>query len=263
MGKQITCIILGIIFIIGIISLILASLAFSKDGNGEEFFKDDSPKYSSSKVTEKLINHIKKSLKKTDRYESKITEDILKLDGMSGKKTRHFYNNICSMDDARYLEIGTWKGSSICSAMCNNNIKTLAIDNWSEFGGPKEEFLKNFDKFKGVNDATFLEKNCWDIDSNKIGKFNIYMYDGNHTTDSHFKALNNFLPALDNVFIYLVDDWNKSDVREGTLNAIKKNKLKISYKKEIRTTNDNSHANPWGVASDWHNGICIFVLKKL
>ena len=28
------------------------------------------------------------------------------------------------MKEARYLEIGTWKGSSICSAMCNNKIYT-------------------------------------------------------------------------------------------------------------------------------------------
>ena len=44
MGKQTTYIILGILFIISIISLILASLAFSKKGNGQEFFKDDPPK---------------------------------------------------------------------------------------------------------------------------------------------------------------------------------------------------------------------------
>ena len=29
------------------------------------------------------------------------------MEGMSGKKPRHFYNNVCSMNDARYLEIGT------------------------------------------------------------------------------------------------------------------------------------------------------------
>ena len=38
---------------------------------------------------------------------------------MTGIKTRHFYNNILNTDDARYLEIGAWKGSSICSAMYN------------------------------------------------------------------------------------------------------------------------------------------------
>ena len=51
------------------------------------------------------------------------------------------------MKEARYLEIGTWKGSSICSAMCNNKITCVAIDNWSEFGGPKNIFLENYYSF--------------------------------------------------------------------------------------------------------------------
>jgi hypothetical protein len=215
-----------------------------------------------------LVNHIKDSLEKTDYYNSKITHEILKMEGMSGKKTRHFYNNICSMYNARYLEIGTWKGSSVCSSMCNNKIECICIDNWSEFGGPKDEFLENFNKFKGENNAKFIEKNCWDIDVNTLGKFNIYMYDGNHTETSHFQALNHYLSCLDNEFIYLVDDWNWDEVRKGTLQSIKDNNLKIIYQKEI-LTNNGEHP-PWGEGDgiragkdgDWHNGISIFVLHK-
>ena len=38
---------------------------------------------------------------------SKVTNDILVMEGMSGTKTRHFYNNLLNIEDARYLEIGT------------------------------------------------------------------------------------------------------------------------------------------------------------
>ena len=72
---------------------------------------------------------------------SKITNEIINMEGMSGTKTRHFYNNLLNTEDARYLEIGTWKGSSVCSAMYGNTAKIICIDNWSEFGGPKNEFL--------------------------------------------------------------------------------------------------------------------------
>ena len=75
---------------------------------------------------------------------------------MSGLKTRHFYNNLLNFDDARYLEIGSWKGSSVCSAMYNNNAMIICVDNWSEFGGPKDEFLVNFNKFIGNNNARFI-----------------------------------------------------------------------------------------------------------
>ena len=195
----------------------------------------------------------------TDKYQSKVVPEILNMQGMSGKKTRHFYNNICSMEDARYLEIGNWKGSSLCSAMCNNKITCVAIDNWSQFGGlrrAKKEFLINFNKFKGENNATFIEKNCWDIDVYKLGKFNIYMYDGDHTEESHYQALNHYFPCLEDEFIYLVDDWNREHIRNGTFESIKDNKCEILYKKEIFTPGNNPQ-------NDWHNGICIFVLKKI
>ena len=34
---------------------------------------------------------------------SKITNDIIKMEGMSGIKTRHFYNNLLNTENARYL----------------------------------------------------------------------------------------------------------------------------------------------------------------
>ena len=208
----------------------------------------------------KLIDHIENSLIKTNNYESKITDEILKMEGMSGRKTRHFYNNICSMENARYLEIGCWKGSSLCSAMCNNRMSCLGIDNWLTLGGPKQDFINNFIKFKGSNNASYIEKNCWEIDVSTIGKFNIYMYDGNHTETSHYQALNHYYSCLDDEFIYLVDDWNWEKVKTGTLNSIQDNKLKIEFKKEFFTDKDPGVQQS---NNDWHNGLCIFVLSKI
>lgn len=212
-----------------------------------------------------LVEHIESCLRKADRLESNITPEITQMQGMSGLKTRHFYNNICSMEGARYLEIGVWKGSSLCSAMCGNSMKVVAIDNFSEFSGgvygnPRGEFLTNFEKYKGDNDATFIDADCWTIDPKSFGTtFNIYMYDGNHTETSHYEALNHYIECLADEFIYLVDDWNCSHIRDGTLNAIKENKLDIVFQKEIFTS-----GNP-GIQqghNDWHNGISIFVLKS-
>ena len=193
---------------------------------------------------------------------SKITNDIIYMDGMSGTKTRHFYNNLLNSDDARYLEIGTWKGSSVCSAMCNNKAKVICIDNWSEFGGPKSEFLVNFEKFKGENDAMFIETDCYKLDVSVLPKFNIYMYDGNHSKDSHYMALLHYYDCLDDVFIFIVDDWNWQMVREGTYSGIQQLKLKILYEKEIRLTWDNSHTSPQLAKDTWWNGLYVAILQK-
>jgi hypothetical protein len=206
---------------------------------------------------------IDKAFLNSDNNKSKITDDIINMDGMSGTKTRHFYNNLLDTEDARYLEIGTWKGSSVCSAMCYNKAKVVCIDNWSEFGGPKSEFLANFEKFKGENDATFIENDCFQVDVSLLPKFNIYMYDGNHSNESHYKALLHYYSCLDDIFIFIVDDWNWKYVRDGTIDSIKKLKLKVLYEKEIRTTNNDTHPE-WGSPEqkEWHNGIYVAIFQK-
>jgi hypothetical protein len=193
---------------------------------------------------------------------SKITRDIMCMEGMSGIKTRHFYNNLLNTEDARYLEIGTFKGSSVCSAMCGNKAKVVCIDNWSEFGGPKEEFLLNFETYKGENDAAFIESDCFQVDVSTLPKFNIYMYDGNHTNESHYKALCHYYDCLDDVFIFIVDDWNWQDVRDGTLSSIQKLNLNILYEKEIRLTWDNSCTPNPELSMNWWNGIYVAILQK-
>jgi len=205
------------------------------------------------------------SFKNAENNFSKITDDIINMDGMSGIKTRHFYNNLLNTEDARYLEIGTWKGSSVCSAMCGNKAYVVCIDNWSEFGGPKNEFLANFERYKGENNATFIENDCYKVDISelsKLSKFNIYMYDGNHSNESHYNALLHYYNCLDDIFIFIVDDWNWEDVRNGTINSIKKLNLKVLYEKEIRLTWDNSHTHQPLARDTWHNGIYVAILQK-
>jgi hypothetical protein len=207
-------------------------------------------------------NLVEKSFENAENGVSKINDDIINLDGMTGTKTRHFYNNLLNFEDARYLEIGTWKGSSVCSAMYGNNAKVTCIDNWSEFGGPKKEFIKNFNKFKKNNNAVFIEQDCYKVDTSKLAKYNIYMFDGNHTYDSHYKALNHYIHNLDDVFIFIVDDWNWSDVRDATKKSIENLNLEVLYEKEIRMTNDNSHTPKEIAKKTWWNGIYVSILKK-
>jgi hypothetical protein len=209
-----------------------------------------------------LKTHIETSFSNAEQNISKITDDIINLQGMTGIKTRHFYNNLLSRENMSYLEIGTWKGSSVCSAMYKNTAKIVCIDNWSEFGGPKDEFLINFNKYKGNNDAIFIESDCFNVDTSILPKFNIYMYDGNHTIDSHYNALKYYINCLHDIFIYIVDDWNWIDVRDGTYKSFKDLNLTILYEKEIRLTSDNSVTPEPLLSSNWWNGIYIAILQK-
>lgn len=209
------------------------------------------------------INHLERCIEKAENNISNINDFILNMDGMSGVKTRHFYNNLLSLEDSRYLEIGTWKGSSVCSAMFTNNATVLCIDTWEGFGGPFEEFKRNFNECKGNNNASFIKADCYTVDVSAIGKFNMYMFDGEHDYDSHYNSLVYYKDCLDDIFIFIVDDWNIDTVRIATNASIKDLNFKILWEKEIRLTNDNSHTPQPTAKETWWNGIYICVLQKI
>jgi len=216
------------------------------------------------KTKQFYIEHLEKSFQNAEAGKSKVAVEILEMLGMTGRKTRHLYNNILDFEDSRYLEIGTWAGSSVCAAMCKNKSTVVCIDNWSEFNGQdaKEVFFIYFNEFKGDNNATFIEGDCFKIDVNDLAKFNVYLYDGGHTYEDHFKALSYYLNCLDDIFIYIVDDWNWDQVRKGTNDAIKHWDLEILWKKEIILTENNEHTPLPEAGPNWWNGIAVYLLKK-
>ena len=212
---------------------------------------------------QKYIQHVEECFAKADRNESKINDEIIALEGMTGTKTRHLYNNLLSMDDARYLEIGVWAGSSSCAAMFGNKAYCVFMDDWSGFGGPKDKFLENFNKFKGDNNAEFIEADCFNHQEEFGTKFNIYLFDGDHSAQSHYQAIKDYLRQMDDVFVYIVDDYNFNEVRQGTQRAINELGLTTVWKKEVRLTNDDQFTHDQEEAKNTYwNGVCVFIFKK-
>ena len=210
---------------------------------------------------------------------TKIPDWIRFMSGMSGRKYRYLINNLVSLiEDARYLEIGSWTGSTACSAIYGNKVKTVCIDNWSQFNNtedipyqrvlniknPKKEFEINTKKVisEKVN-FKFIESDFRKINYNEVGKFNIYFFDGPHEMKDQYDGIAIVQPSLDDIFILIIDDWNVLKVRQGTLNAISDLSIKIISKIEIMTTQNNVVPKLLQCQfSDWHNGYLIAVCEK-
>jgi len=222
-----------------------------------------------SETESHLIDHVSNAIKDAQNNTSKLPIKIYSrnfLDGYSGEKTRHLYNNICSLKNSNYLEIGTWKGSSLCSALHQNNLNCTVIDNFS-YGGlaQKEELYKNYlSSYIDIQNIQFIDDDCFNIDISKLShsKYNIYLYDGGHEVEDHRKALTYYIEALDNSFIFIVDDWNWAQVREGTFKAIQELRLNVAYSYEIVYPYDGPNLGPEFEPDHFWNGICIFVLSK-
>lgn len=213
-------------------------------------------------IVDFLKNHVENAFENADKNISKINDEIISLVGMTGTKTRHFYNNLLNFEDARYLEIGTWMGSSVCSAMFENKANVTCVDNFSEFAdnNPRDTFLKNFEKFKGENNARFIEADCFKLEPVSLPKFNIYMYDGDHKHECHYNALLHFYSCLDDVFVFIVDDWNWEVVRNATKESIERLNLKVCYEKEIFVPLNDTNV-PFN-KNTWWNGIYVAILQK-
>jgi hypothetical protein len=217
----------------------------------------------------KYIDLIEDAYNKARKYESKLPEWVLTMEGMSGVQYRHFINNLFeNIGTSQYLEIGCWKGSTTCAATYKNSVNAYCVDNWREFGGPRDEFSNNIQRcMSESNDQCnikLIENDFRRIEYTNIGKYNVYMFDGPHSKEDQRDALIIAKDALEDEFIFICDDWNWNHVREGTHEGLEQSKLKVIYSIDLRTTPDNStctHENGYE-RSDWHNGYYICVAKK-
>jgi hypothetical protein len=194
----------------------------------------------------------------------RLDQEIRSMQGMSGRKYRTLVNNLINnMPDARYLEIGSWAGSTLCAAIYNNEVRALAIDNWSEFGGPAGDFMTNVGRFRNPRShVSFLEQDFKTVRFDAIGKYNIYLFDGPHFEADQYEGIVLAQPALDEQFVLIVDDWNFPPAQAGTKRAFADLNLQIDYAIEIRTTLDGSLPEVLGAISDWHNGYFLAVVSK-
>jgi hypothetical protein len=196
---------------------------------------------------------INEALRKGEKLKSKLSANYIeRLTGLSSPKIWHTINNLAAGSTA-YLEVGTYMGSTLMAAtLANEHLYTVAVDNFCMKPKTRNHFFHNV---KHIN-FKFIEQDCFTIDLKEIEKpIDLYFFDGEHTYEAQYKAIDYFLPAMADEFIYLCDDWTNKSVKDGTLDAIKDNNLKIV---EMEVRGDGQLKNK----DDWWCGFCIIKLKK-
>jgi len=205
---------------------------------------------------------IKQALDDVLAGKHKLSDDIAAIEGMSGQLYRQLINNLVALTpDARYLETGSLKGSTSCSAMYKNKVTATCIENfhWDY----RDLFYKNTSSVL-TNDIQFrhIESDFRAVDYKNIGKYNIYMFDGPHEHHDQYDGVCIAQPALDDSYILIVDDWNWANVQNGTWDALRDLGYGLISKLEIKTTDDNTYPKIADHFSDWHNGYLIAAIEK-
>ncbi len=207
---------------------------------------------------------LKTALKAAIDGRSKLPAVVRAIKGMSGQRYRTLINTLIEgLDRPRYLEIGSWLGSTAAAAICGNSVRAVCIENWSEFSGTKAQFLANIEKAKTSNtELRLIEHDFRNVDYRALGKFNVFFFDGPHNEVDHRDGILVVQPSLDDRFVLIVDDWNWPQVRLGTMRGLLAAKCRVESSVRVRTTHNNTRATPANEASDWHNGYFIAVARK-
>jgi hypothetical protein len=223
-----------------------------------------------SKSKNRFVEKINESLKRAQNNESKLSDEILAINGLTSFKVKHFVNNLLEINDARYLEVGVYQGSIFSSAMyknehayCigvdnfeNDNLKPMRdIEEWTSVLGPTKSLLyQNISKTKNKN-YKIIDKSVQELVQDDLPfKASIVFYDGDHSLASHETFIETIKDFCDDIFILIVDDWNWLQVAQGTKNCIDKIGVKKIFEKEIFTTGEDPN--------DFWNGLGIYVLEK-
>ncbi|RDC61638.1 class I SAM-dependent methyltransferase [Adhaeribacter pallidiroseus] len=150
-----------------------------------------------------------------------------------------------------FVNVGVWNGFTFLSGVAHNPTKTcIGVDNFSQFGGPREAFLKRFNALKSTN------HHFYDMDYEEYfnrlhtGKIGFYIYDGDHKYEDQLQGLQVAEPHFSDNCIILVDDTNWPDPRQATYDFMQNSVYKYEVLLDVKTYR-NGHIT-------YHNGIILF-----
>ncbi len=186
-------------------------------------------------------------ISRADKGRSKLDSVSNSVKGLCSYKNRCLLNNLVSRENVRYLEIGTYEGASLVSALYKNKPEYhAAIDNFNGFEWMAEKLSKNCETALGYR-PNFFKVDCFSVDPIKLGiqNINVYYYDGNHSREDTRKSLPHYYESLANEFIYIVDDFNRAEVATGVFESIRDANVKIDFVKVLPAQGDGDLENWW------------------
>lgn len=209
------------------------------------------------------IELIESAIEKADRFDSKIKSlPAYEVPALASLKIRCLLNNLGEIA-TNYMECGVHRGGTFCSTIaCNSNIKkAFAIDSWASdhMDGQIHElqFLSAANSnISKDTELIVIKEDCFSVDLSKINEsIDMFLYDAGHSRYDQKNALVYYYPVLANEFIYLCDDWQFEQVKEGTMDGIKEMGFHILFEKELLT--DKEYNN-----ESWWRGYYVALLKK-
>lgn len=201
---------------------------------------------------------------------SNLTEYVLGINGMSNGKVRHLINNLLSVKESNFLEIGTYHGSTFCAAICNSMIKNAAtldyftyfdVTNNSNLGRlNREKVIENVEKTPHKCNVSVIDANVYDFDFSSVSfSVNSFFYDGPHETDNCLSILRKAYDILEKDFLFIVDDFSDQHQSAAIEKFIIEFGINVLHRVDLPGNgNHNQHDN-----TNYFNGLFVAACQKL
>lgn len=119
----------------------------------------------------------------------------------------------CLGEGEAYVEVGTYRGTSLIAAMLGNAGTFVALDNWSMGEGSREQLDLNLARF-GLTGAELLEGDAFEtlrggaLEGRTVG---VYYYDNGHEYEQQLDGMRLIEPYLASPALVIVDDtdWER------------------------------------------------------
>jgi len=188
------------------------------------------------------------------------------VEGMTSIKVQQLLNLAFRFVDEGqcYLEVGTYKGKSLISALINNPpVPVFACDNFSQFEGNElEATLTNLRRYGLQDKVTFYECDFLEVYSPEklpipVG---LYFYDGAHEEEPQYLAVKKVEPILADEALVIIDDWctaadSPFRAKAGTLRAVRESshQWRLMYELPARFNMDRAM---------WWNGLGVLSFRR-
>ena len=205
----------------------------------------------------KFMNDLKKNWNNYDlRYLNPIDRRMTALkevEGMNTENVRFLINYLVKnyAKNGTYLEVGSFRGASLCSAAYkNHSTKCIGIDNFSVWDKDGTNMSILNENIKPYANIKFFESDYVDFFKKKLKleTVDVYFYDGDHKLGAQYEGLLNILPFLKKKCIIIVDDTNWERVSLANKSFLEMH-TDFELLLDIKTPG-NGHAS-------WWNGIQV------
>jgi predicted O-methyltransferase YrrM len=158
--------------------------------------------------TDRFLRELPHQLQDVSRFEA-ILGDV---PGLAKARNLALLNVAarCISPGEHYLEVGTYRGTSLISAMSGNSGSFVALDNWSMGDGSPEQLRANLERY-GF-EATVLDGDAFETLRRGVpAPVGAYYYDNGHEYEQQLDGLRLIEPYLASPALVIVDDtdWER------------------------------------------------------